>query len=232
MEGTGVDFLSADGKPNMEVATAYMKKAGYASGKYDGTDKFLMVASNASTAPAVAQVAKEQFAKLGFNMTLRLVTPNTMYTKFCSIPAADVASCPSVGWGADFADGQTILDPLFNGDNISKQANNNYAELDVPAINDQMNAAKLLTDPKERAAAWAKADRAITAEAPGRPVDVGQVANIRSANVQGVLSENNTSWDFNWTLDQVSAGVRRPRFGGAAARCPWPSVTYGARQSH
>ena len=111
-------------------------------------------------------MAKEQFAKLGFEMTLRLVTTNTMYTKFCGIPAANVISCPSAGWGADFADGQTVLDPIFNGDNITKQANNNYAELDVPAINDQMNAAKILTDPKERAAAWAEADRAITEQAP------------------------------------------------------------------
>ena len=49
-QGTGVDFLSADGKPNMQVATEYMKKAGYATGKYDGTDKFLMVSSNTGTA--------------------------------------------------------------------------------------------------------------------------------------------------------------------------------------
>ena len=83
MKGTGVDFLSTDGKPNMELAAEYMKKAGYASGKYDGNEKLLMVASNQGTAPAVAQIAKEQFEKLGFKITLRLVTTNTMYTKFC-----------------------------------------------------------------------------------------------------------------------------------------------------
>ena len=105
-----------------------------------------MVASNQSTAPNVAEVAKENFEKLGFKVTLRLVSTNTMYTKFCSIPAADVASCPSAGWGKDFADAQTILDPIFNGGNISKQANNNYAELDVPEINAKMDAAKELTD--------------------------------------------------------------------------------------
>ena len=54
-----------------------------------------------------------------------------------SIPSANVASCPSAAWGKDFSDGQTMLDPVFNGNNISKQANNNYAELDVPAINDK-----------------------------------------------------------------------------------------------
>ncbi len=199
MNGTGVDFLSKDGKPNMELAAEYMKKAGYASGKYDGGEKLLAVASNQGTAPAIAQIAKEQFEKLGFSVTLRLVTTNTMYTKFCSIPSANVASCPSAAWGKDFSDGQTMLDPVFNGDNISKQANNNYAELDVPAINDKMNAAKLLTDPKERAAAWGEADKLITAEAPGVPWLWDKWPNIRSGNVNGVVNLWNTSWDLTAT---------------------------------
>jgi peptide/nickel transport system substrate-binding protein len=199
MKGTGVDYLSADGKPNDALAAEYMKKAGYASGKYDGNEKFLMVASNAGTAPAIAQIAKEQFEKLGFQMTLRLVTLNTMYTKFCSIPSANVAVCPSVAWGKDFSDGQTILDPLFNGNNISKQANNNYPELDVKAINDQLEASKLLTDPKERGAAWGKADRDIVAEAAAVPWLWDKWPNIRSANVNGVVNLFNTSWDLNFT---------------------------------
>jgi peptide/nickel transport system substrate-binding protein len=199
MKGTGVDFLSADGKPNDALAAEYMKKAGYASGKYEGNEKLLLVASNQGTAPAVAQIAKEQFEKLGFSVTLRLVTTNTMYTKFCSIPSANVASCPSAAWGKDFSDGQTILDPVFNGDNITKQANNNYAELDVPEINKKMQDAKLLTDPKERAAAWGEADRMITENAPGVPWLWDKWPNIRSANVNGVVNLANTSWDLNFT---------------------------------
>ena len=199
MKGTGVDFINDTGEPNMELAAEYMKKAGYPSGKYTGTEKLLMVASNQSTAPDVAEVAKQNFEKLGFKTTLRLVTTNTMYTRFCSIPSANVASCPSAAWGKDFSDGQTMLDPVFNGDNITKQANNNYAELNVPAINDEMNAAKLLTDPKERAAAWAKADRDITAEAPGVPWLWDKWPNIRSKNVQGVVNLWNTSWDLTWS---------------------------------
>ena len=158
------------------LAAEYMKKAGYASGKYEGTEKLLMVGLQPGTAPAVAQIAKEQLEKLGFKVTLRLVTTNTMYTKFCSIPSANVASCPSAGWGKDFSDGQTILDPIFNGENITKQANNNYAELDVPEINEKMDAAKLLTDPKERAAAWGEVDQHDHREGARRPVAVGQVA--------------------------------------------------------
>jgi peptide/nickel transport system substrate-binding protein len=199
MEGTGVDFISADGKPNDALAAEYMKKAGYETGKYDGTETLLMVASNTATAPAVAQIAKEQFEELGFKITLRLVTLNTMYTKFCSIPSANVAVCPSVGWGKDFSDGQTIMDPLFNGNNISKQANNNYPELDVPEINDKMEAAKLLTDPQERAAAWGEIDRMVTEQAPAVPWNWDKWPNIRSANVNGVMNLWNNSWDMTFT---------------------------------
>jgi len=199
MKGPGVDFLSESGAPNMEVATAYMKKAGYPSGKYTGSEPLLMVSSNQSSAPDVAKVAKQNFEKLGFKVTLRLVTTNTMYTKFCSIPAADVASCPSAGWGKDFADSQTILDPIFNGANITKQANNNYAELNVPQINKEMDAAKVLTDPAERAKAWGQADRDITSEAPGPPWLWDKQPNIRSANVNGVIDLANTQWAYPWT---------------------------------
>jgi peptide/nickel transport system substrate-binding protein len=199
MEGTGVDFISADGKPNDALAAEYMKKAGFSSGKYEGSEKLLMVASNQSTAPAIAQIAKETFEKLGFTVTLRLVTTNTMYTKFCSIPEANVAVCPSVGWGKDFSDGQTIMDPLFNGDNIQEQANNNYPELDVPEINEKMAAAKLLTDPDERAAAWGEIDRLVTEQAPAVPWNWDKWPNIRSANVNGVVSEWTNAWDVAFT---------------------------------
>jgi len=199
LKGPGVDFLSLDGKPNEALAAQYMKKAGYPSGKYTGTDKFLMVASNQGAGPPVAQVAKEGFERLGFKMTLRLVTTNTMYTKFCSIPKADVASCPSAAWGKDFADGQTLLDPVFNGENILPQANNNYSELNVKSINEELDAAKLLTDPKERAAAWAKADGDITEQAPGVPYLWDKQPAIRSADVKGVISDWNSSWDLAWT---------------------------------
>jgi peptide/nickel transport system substrate-binding protein len=198
-KGPGVDFLSPDGKPNEALAADYMKKAGYPSGKYTGSDKFLMVASNQGAGPAVAEVAKEGFERLGFKMTLRLVTTNTMYTKFCSIPKAKVASCPSAAWGKDFADGQTLLDPVFNGENILPQANNNYSELNVKSINEQLDAAKLLTDPKERAVAWGKADRAITEQAPGVPYLWDKQPAIRSANVHGVISDWNSAWDLTWT---------------------------------
>ena len=58
-----------------------------------------------------------------------------MQTRYCGFPAAAVAVCPNVGWARDFADGQTFLDPTFNGANIPPVGNANVSQLDVPAVN-------------------------------------------------------------------------------------------------
>ena len=118
MNGTGVDFLSVDGKPNPELSAEYFKKAGYASGKYEGTEKILMVGSNVGVAAKTAEVVKENLEKMGFQIQMRLVQPQTMYTRYCNTPSAKVAICPNVGWIRDFADGQPVLSPTFAGKNI------------------------------------------------------------------------------------------------------------------
>ena len=50
-------------------------------------------------------------------MNFQKVTHDIMYTKFCSTPSNAPNVCPNVGWLKDFNDGQSMLDPTFNGDN-------------------------------------------------------------------------------------------------------------------
>ncbi len=198
LKGTGVDFLSVDGQPQPEVSAEYFKKAGYASGKYEGTEKILMVGSNVGVAAKTAEVAKANFEKMGFNVQMRLVQPQTMYTRYCNTPSAKVAICPNVGWLKDFSDGQTILSPTFNGKNILEQGNSNWSELDDPAINKAMDDAEVL--PKEqRAQAWAEIDKQVTAQAPAVPWIWDNTPLIRSANVDGVASVSNSQWELPWT---------------------------------
>ena len=175
MEGIGVDFISPDGKPLPEVSAKYFKAAGFASGKYEGTEEILMVGSNAGVAAKAAEVAKEQLEKLGFKVQMRLVQQQTMYTKYCNTPAAKVAVCPNVGWNADFADGQTMLSPTFAGKNILEQGNSNWPQLDVPEINDAIDKAELLPD--GRASRGLGRDRQDGHRAGARrAVDLGQDA--------------------------------------------------------
>jgi peptide/nickel transport system substrate-binding protein len=198
MQGPGIDFMSHPaGDP--ELSAEYFRKAGYASGRYEGDETLLMVGTSEGVAQKAAEIAKENFERMGFKVRLRLVTQDAMYTRFCNSPPANVAICPNVSWGKDFGDAQTILDPTFNGDNIVQQGNSNWPELDVPEINRAMAAAELLTDPDERARAWARIDRMITEQAPVVSWIWDKQPLIRSANVNGAISEFNSQWDLAWT---------------------------------
>lgn len=198
MDGTGVDFLTVDGQPNMEVAAKYFKAAGFASGKYEGTEKILMVGSNVGVAAKTAEVAKESLEKMGFQVQMRLVQPQTMYTRYCNVPKADVAICPNVGWLRDFPDGQTMLAPTFAGKNILPQGNSNWSQLNDPAINKAIDKAEV-APAAERPGAWAAIDKEVTATAAAIPWLWDKTPLIQSANVNGVVAENNSQWDISWT---------------------------------
>jgi peptide/nickel transport system substrate-binding protein len=198
LKGPGLDFMSHP-SGDLGLAAEYMKKAGYASGKYEGDNTLLMVGTSEGVAQKAAEIAKENFEKLGFKVRLRLVTQDAMYTRFCNSPPANVAICPNVSWGKDFGDAQTILDPTFNGKNIVQQGNSNWPELDVPEINEAMDKAELLTDPKERAEAWAKIDLMVTEQAPLVNWIWDKQVLLRSADTNGAVSQFNAMWDLSWT---------------------------------
>jgi peptide/nickel transport system substrate-binding protein len=181
------------------LAAEYFKKAGMSSGKYEGGEKLLIVGDNAEPDKSIAQITEQQLNEMGFQTTLRLVTRDTMFTKFCNVPASEVNVCPSVGWSKDFSDPQTMLDPTFNGENIIPSQNSNWPELNVPEINKKIDDAKLVTDPAERAKAWADVNHDIVAQAPAIPYMWDYQAVVASPNVRGVQNAYSTTWDWNFT---------------------------------
>jgi peptide/nickel transport system substrate-binding protein len=195
--GTGADYLAAP-SGNAALAASYMKKAGYASGRYDG-ESILMVGPVDGNGRRISEIAKQAFTSLGFDVKLRLMSQQAVMTKYCGAPAAAVAVCPNVGWTRDFADGQTFLDPTFNGEHITPVGNANVSQLDVPAVNSAIEHARTLTDPSARADAWGEVDRAITAQAPAVPLVWDKVPMASSADVNAVANENLGVWDFSFT---------------------------------
>ena len=169
------------------------------SGKYEGDEQVLLIADNADPDKSIAQITEQQLQQMGFKTKLRLVTRDTMLTKFCNVPKSEAVVCPSVGWLQDFPDPQTLLDVTFNGENIVQTQNSNWAELDVPALNKEMDKAKLVTDPAERAQAWAKVNHDIVAQAPGVPYMWDYQVVATSPNVRGVQNGYSTTWDWNFT---------------------------------
>jgi peptide/nickel transport system substrate-binding protein len=181
------------------LSAEYFKKAGMASGKYEGDDEVLLVADNADPDKSIAQITEQQLNEMGFKTKLRLVTRDTMLTKFCNVPKSEVNVCPSVGWLQDFPDPQTMLDVTFNGENIVQTQNSNWPELNVPELNQKMDKAKLVTDPAERAQAWADVNHDIVAQAPAIPYMWDYQVVVASPNVRGVQNGYSTTWDWTFT---------------------------------
>ena len=198
LEGPGIDFMEhPDG--DAALSAEYFKKAGYASGKYEGNEEILMIGTSEGVAQKAAEVAKENFEKMGFKIRMRLVTQDAMYTKFCNSPPAKVVICPNVGWLKDFSDAQTYLDPTFNGGNILQTGNSNWSQLNDPELNKMMDDAKTITEPQERADAWAAIDKKLTELAPAIDWVWDKTPLIRSENVNGASSAFLGQWDLAFT---------------------------------
>jgi peptide/nickel transport system substrate-binding protein len=181
------------------LSAEYFKKAGMASGKYEGDAEVLLVGDGAEPDKSVSQITEQQLNEMGFKTKLRLVERSTMFTKFCGVPKENVNVCPSVGWIEDFSDPQTMIDPIFNGANILQVGNNNWPQLDVPEVNDAINKAALVTDPAARAQAWADANKLVTEQAPAIPYMWDYQSIVASPNVRGVQNGYSTIWDLNFS---------------------------------
>ncbi|MEO8092168.1 MAG: ABC transporter substrate-binding protein [bacterium] len=193
-----LDFL-ANPNGDADLAASYMKKAGYDSGKCEGDCKITMVGDDISPGKDTAEVFRGQLEELGFNVEFRPVAHDIMYTRFCSVPDQEPEVCPNVGWLKDFNDAQSMLQITFSGDSIDPENNSNWPQLDVAEINKAIADATLINDPDERAQAWGEIDTQISAQAPAVPWVWDNQANIKSADVLGVVNKFNANWDLSFT---------------------------------
>jgi len=200
LAGPGYDFLSAK-KPGGDpaLAAAYMRRAGYPTGRYTGEEEFLVVAGNSPSEKSVAQVVQAQLEKLGFRIRMRFVPSDALFTSWCTVPSRKVLTCGSgLAWLKDFPDPQPMLQPVFDGKAIAPSNNNNYSQLDNPAINAAMAKAVYLRG-AARSQAWAQIDRMIVAQAAVVPLQWEVSTLIRSKDVIGVPNVYFGSWDLSYT---------------------------------
>jgi peptide/nickel transport system substrate-binding protein len=198
VEGEGQDFLAnPDGDP--AVAEMYMQEAGYESGQCEGDCQVTIVGDGASPDKETTEVFVGTLEELGFEPKVQNVARDVMYTRFCNVPENMPNVCPSVGWLKDFNDPLSILQPTFSGDAINSSNNSNWALLDDPEVTKAMSDAALIEDPEERAQEWGRIDQMVTDLAPAVPYVWDNQANIRSADVAGVINLFNANWDLAHT---------------------------------
>lgn len=198
-QGPQFDF-NAYPEGNVQVAEKYIKLAGYPSGKYTGGKTVVVVGSSASPAKEDAEIVNQTLKNLGFTTKFSAVETATMYAKYCEVPKEEIDVCPSVGWIADFADPQTVLNVTFNGKFINATSNVNWGQTDVPKINAAMTKGEEVVGTAARAAAWAKIDEELVEDATEIPFDWDKEGGIESADVHGVGQLwNEGTWDYSFT---------------------------------
>ena len=192
--GPGSDFYASP-SANLSLAKAYMRKAGYPSGRYTGPT-LLAVGDNSAPGKQTAETFVQQMGQLGFKVQLTEVPHKTMLSRFCAVPRSQPAFCPNMAWGKDFFDSQSMLDPLLSGLNIATSGNSNTAQVNDPTLNRMLSAASKLIDGSARARAYADIDRYATAHALYDDWIWDNEAALASANVSAVYNKQNTNWDL------------------------------------
>jgi peptide/nickel transport system substrate-binding protein len=170
-----------------------------ADGKYAGKDRILTIATNADPGLKTAQTAQTEFEKLGFKLNFRKVPQDTLYTKFCGVPKANVAICPNVGWFKDFQDPESMLQPTFCGCAIKPQGNVNWSQIKDPDIDQGMTDAAVIPLGDERNKAWAEINKKIVAQAPGIPYVWDDSISIGSPDMKMVINGYYTTPDLSFS---------------------------------
>jgi peptide/nickel transport system substrate-binding protein len=198
-EGTGADFL-AKPEGDRALAARYMRAAGYPDGRYTGDETLQVVGLAGPPDSNDAQIFDQTLKDLGFKTSLKLVSSDVMYGRFCGVPRARVHVCPNVGWIRDFADPQTVLNLAFNGAYIFPDGGPNWPLLNDPAINRAMRRGELVVGAEARARAWGEIDRMVTATAAAVPWLWDRQPNLFAADVRCVPELwNQGHCDFAYT---------------------------------
>jgi peptide/nickel transport system substrate-binding protein len=156
-------FATDDMAGDMDKAKELMAKAGYENG-FDGP--ILVVGASDPPHDRILESVRADLVELGFsNLELKDPAFPNQYTQFYQVPSQNVGIGTSAGWCSDYPDPATFIEPLFNGANIHPSSNQNYAELDDPAINRSIQRALRLPLGEERDEAWEQLNREVTERA-------------------------------------------------------------------
>jgi peptide/nickel transport system substrate-binding protein len=200
-KGFGIDFVDNPGG-SQAVACKYMKAAGYDNCKYTGTEKVVIVGSNADPGPKEMQIVEAGLQKLGFKTQIKAVPQQTMYSKFCGYTKAEYNVCPTAGWIEDFPDPYAYLYVPFSGKAIVPVNNSNWAQENNPQINEAMDKAAQIVDPAQRRQAWADINKMLVMDAPAIPEIWASNALVKGKTVKGVLDKWNDDWNLSFSSPQ------------------------------
>ncbi|MFD5617306.1 ABC transporter substrate-binding protein [Streptomyces yangpuensis] len=195
------EVLKNDGKPNVEKAKEALK----ACGKETGFKTTIAVRNNKPVEVATAVSLQNALKQVGIEADV---------DQFDGAQTSGIIGSPKVvkekgygiiimGWGADFPTGQGFSQPLVDGRFILQSGNNNFSELNDPAINTLFDQAIAETDPAKAGDIYKQMNQKVSEAAVYLPFVYDKTITWRSTR----LTNAYTTDAYNGRYDYASLGV-------------------------
>ncbi|MFD3542099.1 ABC transporter substrate-binding protein [Streptomyces sp. NPDC058662] len=193
--------LKDDGKANIAKAKEHLA----ACGKPEGFKTTIAVRNNKPVEIATAVSLQNALKQVGIEAQV---------DQFDGAQTSGIIGSPKVvkdkgygiiimGWGADFPTGQGFSQPLVDGRFILQSGNNNFSELNDPAINKLFDDAIAETDPAKAGDIYKAMNQKVSEAAVYLPFVYDKTITWRSSR----LTNAYTSDAYNGRYDYASLGV-------------------------
>ena len=185
--------------PNGDPAKAkqLLAAAGYPAG-FSAT----LETTTSTKGKAQAEAFQQSMAAVGVKITIAAVDQSVY-----GAAIGDIKKEPEFvigAWGPDWPSASTVLPPLFDGRQIVPTGNQNFSQLNDPAINAEMDRIGALTDTEAANKAWGNLDEKIMTDlAPIFPLVDDNLIFVSGRNVQGSYVHG-----FYGSPDLVSLSVK------------------------
>ncbi|MFD7440496.1 ABC transporter substrate-binding protein [Streptomyces sp. NPDC059909] len=189
------------GKPDVAKAKEALKKCG----KPNGFKTTIAVRNNKKVEIATAESLQQSLKAVGIDAQI---------DQFDGAQTSGIIGSPKVvkekgygiiimGWGADFPTGQGFMQPLVDGRFILQSGNNNFSELNDPAINGLFDQALKETDPDKAGEFYKQINTKVSEAAVYLPFTHEKNIIWRSSRLTNVY----TADAYNGRYDYASLGV-------------------------
>ena len=136
----------------------------------------------------VASAIKDALAAVGITVNIKSIDRGSYFNN-----VGTTSNKYDLIWGdwiADWPNASTILPPLFDGRQIIPTGNENFAQLNDPAVNTQMDKIAAMSDPAAANAAWGQLDVQILKDAAVVPLVYMNFDEISGKNVAGLTNDS------------------------------------------
>jgi peptide/nickel transport system substrate-binding protein len=178
--------LAPDVPDTGNVAKAKSELA--ACGQPNGFSTTLATRSNGKEV-AQATAIQASLAKVGIKVTINKSAPSQYFSSTIGIPAnvhKNGIGLAMAAWGPDWPSPYAMLDSIVDGRKILSAGNSNYAELNDPTVDKNIDTGVATTDDSTAQTAWTTADKAIVGSGAYVPLLYDKAFNLFSNKLTNI----------------------------------------------